>query len=246
MLINYDSGEKQTVRWRMKNKSDAEHWGDSNVWMKKTMNNDKSGETQWTTVCRIKIIKNNEYHYIFRRTLSCRQTTHVAVMNGSETEINKSKIGPNVFNIKVENVKMEVSRTGRTGQTQRMAMTQCSHSVMFVTFRLYSSHSKGQVHKKKYEKNTKGGLRVKSKLFGKISRHSNDVNVKLNVRQPLRRCKLKEMRVRRENGTGIARRGVIHTPYDVPKKFVRNKRLMIIPSGNRSKNSVLKNVGTRV
>ena len=46
MLLNYDSGEKQTVRWRMKNKSDARHGSDNNVWMQKTMNNDSNGETQ--------------------------------------------------------------------------------------------------------------------------------------------------------------------------------------------------------
>ena len=140
----------------MKSKIGAEHWSDGNDWKQKIMNNGKSGETQWTTVCRIKIIKNNEYHYIFRRILIYRKTTHVAVMTGSDTDINKSKIEPNVFNIKVENVKMEVSRAGRKGQTQIMAMLRCSYSVMFVTFRLYSSHSKGQIHKKKYEKNTKG------------------------------------------------------------------------------------------
>jgi len=56
MLLNYDSsekqtastqlGEKQTVRWRMKNKIGAEQWSDSNAWMQKTMNNDSNGETQ--------------------------------------------------------------------------------------------------------------------------------------------------------------------------------------------------------
>jgi len=73
-------------------------------------------------------------------------------------------------------------------------MTQFNDNVIFVTSRLYSSNSKGQKHNKNYNKNVKGGLRVrqeglvkpKSDLIGDSSRIFINKNVKQNERQPLR------------------------------------------------------------
>ena len=127
-------------------------------------------------------------------------------------------------------------------------MTQYNNNVIFVTFRLCSSNSKGQEHKKKYKKNVKGGLRVKqerlvkpkSNLIGDSSRIFIDKNAKQNVRQPLRRCGVKEMRVNRINGTGIAKDGSMHMTSDVPKKFARNTLLIYLHTGNGSMNSFLR------
>ena len=120
----------------MKRQIGAKHRSSGNDWRQKTMSNDSHGETQWTMVCRTKIIKNIEYHYTCRSVLICHHAIHVAGMIGSETEIDKSEIDPNVINAKFEDVKKEMLRTGRKGQTQIMKMPQCSHSVKFVTFHI--------------------------------------------------------------------------------------------------------------
>ena len=105
-MTNYDSGERQTAT--------------TDVWKQNTMNIDSNGKTQWTTVCRIKIIKN-------KKSLDYRQMTYVVVMTGSVIEIN-------VFNIKVKSDKEQTYHTEHTDQIQRMVMNQYKHSVMLVTF----------------------------------------------------------------------------------------------------------------